>query len=272
MRGFVSGILARQRGLIGAFLCVVMALTSGCVGFGKSASPEVVGSIRRIVIVPMEPPPLGGGGGFFEDLPEGGPQDVPLFLVVAGVVLLWPYAVDSAPPPIDLSEKVAQWYATGRAWAPTVVLAHEAEARLSAAGAWDVKVREKLCAPPSLGNRERTWHMENWFRPLRKWYKQSTSALSREELDRQDADAVLEVGVLNYTFIRGNYFSFQVMSRLVTVKDGVVRARARSFVGMEVENPRRLFDDEAKGFKQLVADEGGKLLEKNLRKMGLARR
>ena len=271
MRSVVSGMPSPRIRVLPGYLCLVLILGSGCVSLNKPASPEVVASIRRIVIVPMEPPPLDAGGGFLEDLPEGfGPQDLPLLVLVAGVLLLESPSED-VPLPMDLSEKVAEWYAGGRAWAPTTVLAREVADRLSAAGNWDVLVKQELCSPPALVHREMTWHMENWLRPLRKWYNQSTSALSPAELDRLGADAVLEVGILNYQFIR-DHFVLQVMTKLATVPDGTVRARARSFVTVEIEDPRELFDDQAQGFKQLVTDQGKQLLEKDLQKMRLVHR
>ena len=259
-----------RQALTAVLLCVAMVLNQGCVAFRKSASPEVVASIRRIVIVPMEPPPLGGGGGVLESVPEGDPICGALLLATAGVLMLVSPPPDG-PQPMDLCEKVEEWYASEDAWVPTVVLAKEAADCLLTTGAWEVLVSAKLRSPRSLTNRGTTWHMENWYRPLRKWYNQGTSALSREELDQQDADAVLEVGVLNYAFHR-EHFVFQVMTKLVTVSDGAVQARARSFVDLETDDPRKLFDDEAAGFKQLVADHGRKLLEDNLDKMGLVSR
>ena len=257
-------------GVSSVLLCILMVMSSGCVGFSKSAPPEVVQSIRRVTIVPIEPPPLTGGG-VLDDIPSGDPLGVACGLLIGGIVYLivQPEPVpDDAPPYVALSERIDQWYSSGDAWVPTVVLAHEAASHLSAVGDWEVAVREELCKPASLKKREATWHMENWFRPLRKWYNQKHSVLSADELQQLDADAVLEVGIINFGFHK-DLFMFSVLTKLVTVPDGKVRARARSFVSRDVGDSRKLFDNEAQRFKQLVAVQGSALIAEDLDKMGL---
>ena len=262
------------------YLCILLIIVAlaGCVASQKTARPEIFSSIHKIVIVPVEPPPLSLTPAIFDAWPDVSddvhianlysPRAVGPLVLIGGIVVATklPNAVKRRA---DVLKTLDEWYASDRAWVPTRVLGHEAANRISADRSYEVIVRQELHTPSSLVKREATWHMENWYAPLRKWYNQDRPALIPEEYNRQDIDAFLEIGILNYEFITGNKLSIQVLTKLVSVSSGKVEARNRSYAQVQLGTPEELFRNQGEQFKQILMSVGGRLLESNLRQIGM---
>ena len=169
----------------------------------------------------------------------------------------------------SLEEAINEWYSSDQTWIPTRILAHEAASQIASAGPYDVVVSDKMYTPVSLKKREVTLLMENWYRPLRGWYNQSFSAMDPEECKRQDVDAVLEVGIINYEIDAYGRFLFQVLAKISNATTGQVEGKARSFEYLTIGPPHEMFQNNAEEFKKFVEEEGSKLLNENLIKIGL---
>lgn len=264
------------------YFCIplILVVLSGCVASQKVARPEIFSSIRKIVIVPVEPPPLSLTPAIFDAFPDASdeaqigsgslypPQAVGPLILIAGIMVL-PKIPTAYEERADVLKTLDEWYATDRVWVPTRILGQMAANRISTARPYDVVVRQELYTPPSLARKERTWHMENWYAPLREWYNQDKPALNSEEYNQQDIDAALEIGIINYEVITGNKLSIQVFTKLVSVSSGKVEARNRSYAQVQLGTPQELFRNQGQQFKKIFMDAGGSLLEYNLQKIGL---
>ena len=121
---------------------------------------------------------------------------------------------------------------------------------------------------PGITNRERTVLLENWMAPMRDWYNQDFSPFDYRAYRDQDVDAVLEVGLLNYSLYR-DHMILQVMLRLADPGTGQILGRERQTDLKRIERPDSLFEENGKLFKDLFAETGGKLVATGLINIGL---
>jgi len=239
----------------------------------KGGTSEIFLSIKRVIVVPVEPPPLIISPSILEALgdvpiisgypPEGGA----VLTLISGIVVLSQLSKYEERRE-NVLKLLNEWNASDQTWIPTRALAQEAANQILESRNYDVVVRQELYAPPSLSKKEITWHMENWYAPLREWYNQDIPALKPEDYRRQDIDTALEIGIINYELHRGHLL-IQVLTKLITISTGRVEARARSYEDVEIGPPEKLFQNEAYEFKQIFVREGKKLLKDNFRKIGL---
>ncbi|MGR9099682.1 MAG: hypothetical protein ACU826_03870 [Gammaproteobacteria bacterium] len=251
------------------FLLLVVIGLSGCSTLHSKASPEVLASIRKIAVVPLEPPPLFLGPVILEAL-----GDVPNFgypLDIIGGIVVLTQLTKYKEERENMLEKQRTWHEKNQVWVPTRALAREAARRIAKAHSYEVSVSQKLQILPGVKNRAATWHMQNWYAPIKRWYDSDAVTLNTDDFRRQGIDAILEIGILNYEISRG-YFYLQVMTKLTSVSSGKVVARARYIPGgtpPQVESYKRLFENEAAHFKEVFTTESGRQLGDNLKKMGL---
>ena len=122
---------------------------------------------------------------------------------------------------MDFSDLLAR----GSVWSPTRELAEEAAAQLRAVGGTRVVTTSPGYRELDVENRRATWHMENWYRPIRAWYEDTATDVRYQTETGPDA-MVLEVGLLNYEWNTAN-LSIQVMLRLVDAETGQLIGRTR---------------------------------------------
>jgi len=253
---------------------LIVVIISGCMVPGHRLEPKILSSMRRIVVVPIEPPPLTLAPALLEALGDvpviSGypPEGAAVLQLIAGIVVLVQkskYEEKRA----NILKTLEEWYADDQTWGPTKVLAHEAANQISKAHNFQVTVRHEMLTLP-VEKREATLLMENWYAPLREWYNQDVSELNLEEYQREGVDAILEVGILNYEIYRG-YFLLQVLTKIVNVSSGKVEAKARYICESPppIGPPEELFRNQAERFKKIFMVEGRKQLNDNLKKIGL---
>lgn len=264
--------------ILASFL--ILALSSGCMSTPIKTSAETVREIRKIVVVPMEAPPLEvaplalngnfpGANKYLVFAPDptmilaGGMVVAMVFGIVMLVEL--PAAIREAAKIADSLESV---FGSGEAWIPTAVLAQEATRRIGSGGRHEVVMERALLKYPGITNRERTVLLENWMAPMRDWYSQDSSPFDYRAYKDRDIDAVLEVGLLNYSLYR-DHMILQVMLRLVDPGTGRVLGRARQTDLARIERPDSLFEENGRLFKDLFAEMGGKLVAAALITIGL---
>lgn len=262
------------------YLCFILIVVTfpGCLASEKLGRSDVFSSIRRILIVPVEPPPLTLTPAIFDAWPASSgdvsignlypPDAAAALFIISGIA-----ALSRLPEYHNIRTKALttldEWYASDQSWIPTRILCHESVALISSSRSYEIIVRQALYTPSSLKSREVTLTMENWLAPLREWYNQEKPALSPDDYNRNDIDAVLEVGILNYEMITGNILSIQVFTKLIDVTSGNVEARDRCYAQINVGAPYDLFKNGGHRFKKIFKEAGGRLLECSLKKIGL---
>jgi hypothetical protein len=259
------------------YLCSLLILVTiyGCMVTEKRLAPEMSSSIRKIVVVPLEPPPLTLGPAILEALGDVPviygypPEGAAVLQLIAGIAVLTQKSKYEEKRS-NVLKVLEEWYASDQTWVPTRVLAHEAANQISKTHSFEVIVRDELHTLPAVKRREATLLMENWYAPLRAWYNQDISTVDTEKYQPQGVDTLLEVGILNYEIFRG-YFLMQVLTKLVSVSSGKVEARARYITERPppVGPPEELFRNQGERFKKIFMIEGRKQLNDNLKKIGL---
>lgn len=258
------------------YLCsiLIVVILSGCMAPQHRLEPKLLSSLRRIVVVPIEPPPLTLAPAILEalgDVPVISaypPEGAIILQLIAGIAVLIQkskYEEKRA----NVLKTLEEWYKDDQTWVPTKVLAQEAGKQISKVNNFQVTVRHEMLTLP-IEKREPTLLMENWYAPLREWYNQDVSDLNLDEYQREGVDAILEVGILNYEVFRG-YFVLQVLTRIVNVSSGKVEAKARyiSESPPPIGPPEELFRNQAEKFKKIFMVEARKQLNNNLKKIGL---
>ena len=259
-------------------LLVVLVIVSGCVGTQVVAPQDKLNKVKKIAVVPMESPPL--------EIPPFVSTDS-LFTTSAimatvpvesiqetgriGVMIFGIFMLAALPEEIKRSSEAAESFEaildSGEAWIPTTVFAREAANQISAHKKYDVVIQE-VQKFPEIKNRDRTWHGENWFAPIRSWYNQRESLFDYGLLRNQGCDAVLEIGMLNYVYIETN-IGLQVMVRLIDLETGQLLGRSRAHNLPKIENGEPLLANKGQRFKDLFGALGAQLVNENLQSIGL---
>ena len=260
-------------------LFLILVFMSGCVGTQIKAPPDNINKIQRIAVVPLEPPPIEippfvSSASWFRTsavmatIPHESIQGAGrVGAMVFGIFMLM-----ELPEEAKRSAKVADSLETmldsGEAWIPTIVFAQEAAKQITAQGKHDVAVIQNVQKFRELVNRERTWHLENWYAPIRSWYNQKESLFDYGLLRNQGCDAVLEVGIINYTYIE-TYIGLQVMVRLIDLETDQLLGRSRAYDVPYIGNGEPLLANNGQRFKDLFGALGAQLVNENLKSIGL---
>jgi hypothetical protein len=257
------------RSLFAAMFCAMMLIVvAGCVSSERSLDETARSAVRHIAIRPVEPPPLVVPTAFAESLSSAGELELlqELGFLIGALLIV-------APTSEETRDRLAQYeaYATALdsddAWLPTRVLARETEVALLESGGIRVEQASPVRRLYAGDKRERL----DPYGEVRSWYNAEESPSVGFVTE---ADAVLEVGLLNFEFFTypGHAqptFIVQVMMRLVDARSGAVLARARAFNDRLVPDLHQLFADDAKVFKAIFADMTAPLVRLSLTEMGL---
>jgi hypothetical protein len=241
-------------------------------------SSDNISKIQQIAVVPMEAPPLEippwlatnsmlGVNPLLVTIPQtamdvGGPVGV----MVSGILILieLPKAIkDSA----KIADSIDSMLGSGEAWIPTVILAQEVAKKITSKGKCKVTLLPEVIKFPAITNRERTWHLENWYAPIRNWYSQESCFFDYRPLKNQGIDSVLEVGMLNYGLATEGLF-VQVMIKLIDPATGRVFGKTR---GWDVKKVKldELFANNGQNFKTSFSTLVEKPVNENLKYIGL---
>jgi hypothetical protein len=154
------------------------------------------------------------------------------------------------------------------AWLPTIVLSQEVAGQITLEGKSAVIMERELQKIPGITNRERTIFMENWMASIRAWYNQDISSFDYKFYRERKVDAVLEVGLSNYSLGR-TFMLLQVMMKLIDPVTGQVLGRSRNVGFVEINKADKLFIDNGLPFKELFAATGKKPVIEDLKYLGL---
>ena len=259
-------------------LLVVLVFVSGCVGSQVVAPQDKLNKVKKIAVVPMESPPLEippfvstdslfASSAIMATVPVESIQETGRI----GVMIFGIFMLAELPEEIKRSSEAAESFEaildSGEAWIPTVVFAREAANQISAQKKYDVVIQE-VQKFPEIKNRDRTWHGENWFAPIRSWYNQTESLFDYGLLRNQGCDAVLEVGMSNYNYLE-THIVLQVMVRLIDIETGQLLGRSRAAKWPKIENGEQLLANKGQRFKDLFGALGAQLVNENLQSIGL---
>jgi len=214
-------------------LLFVLILLSGCATPPVKPPPETLKAMRNIAVVPMEPPPL-----------------------------------DMSPLiPMD-ARSVEDMLRTER-WIPTVVLAQEAGNQIDSSGLYKAIVADTVYEYPGLRDREPTWHLQNWQKPMRHWYEQEVSPFDYSTFKDQNIDAVVEVSLMyygiDYALVTGGSLRMVVQIKLVDAANGKVLGRSAERLAAVSTGPLdKFFANNGEGFKKLFNAMAGKIIRKEL--------
>ena len=268
-------------------LPLTLLLLSGCaVTHGKITPPEAkLAKIQTIEIIPIEPLPLELPPGISHQLssdtvmlntavnlsmiPDSNiqPGARSFVLLSAFLMLIEAGAAgrESLPAePSHLEETPAQ---TSR-WIPTIVLAEKASAQISAGSSLTVTPIERYHILP-VNDRSPTWHMNNWYKPIARWYNEETSTLDYSEHALEHVDNVLEVGLINYSLTGGGDLIISVLVRLIDPATREVLGRSRAIKYRGFGDPQDLLANDGAKFKQAFRELGGELVNECLKDIGL---
>ncbi len=256
----------------------IIFVAGGCVAASITPSVTQLASAKQIVIVPVEPPPLIAPGlaarpvgaelGLLATLPESAAQPGGRILAsVGGIVMLIQAAAAgrSTGEPRRLDDVLAD----PATWLPTRALANEAAARLREDSARTVIMTTKYLRLP-VGDRAMTWHMENWYKPIRAWFNDDNAGVGYEELVT-DHGVILEIGLITYEW-HGPYFWAQVLMKVVDPRTGQVIGRARHFTGRRKVGPfEEVLANDVAPLKEIFAEVTRPPVAAMLQDLGLIR-
>jgi hypothetical protein len=282
------------------FALLILSLSYGCVRMQIKPPADTSGKLQTIAVVPMEAPPLE----FYpegaidartlqnlvlEFSPKGSSNASPLqslaperkirigggrgAVMISGIFMVMDLmdlkdalvALQEAPA---IAEALEIKLGEEEAWIPTIVLSQEAAGQITLEGKSAVILERKIQEISGITNRGRTITLENWMAPIRAWYNQDISSYDYKSYRERNVDAVLEVGLCNYTLGR-THMLLQVMLKLIDPATGNVLGRARNVEFVEVKKMDKLFIDNGLPFKELFAATGKKPVIENLKYLGL---
>jgi hypothetical protein len=259
-------------------LLVVLVIVSGCVGTKVVAPQDRLNKVKKIAVVPMEPPPmeippfistdsLFASSAIMATVPVESIQETGRIGVIVFGIFMLAQLPEENKRSAEVAESIEAILDSGEAWIPTVVFAREAANQITAQKKYDVVIQE-VQKFPEIKNRERTWHLENYYGPIRSWYNQRESLFDYSLLRNQGCDAVLEVGILNYMYLETN-IGLQVMVRLIDLETGQLLGRSRAYKLPKIENGEQLLANKGQRFKDLFGALGAQLVNENLQSIGL---
>lgn len=286
---------------------LILSLSYGCVGSQIKPSTDTSGKLQKIVVVPMEAPPLefypfregdarsiqnlvsdlqalgperknpvGMGPPSLQDLVPrknirigGGRGQVIIFgiFMLMDLMNLKELSVELQEAPA-IAESMENTLGDDEAWIPTIVLSEEVAGQITLEGKSAVILERQIQEIPGITNRDRTFHLENWMAPIRAWYNQDISSFDYGSYRERRVDAVLEVGLCNYT-LGSTFMMVQVMLKLIDPATGKVLGRARNVELVEIKKRDMLFINNGLPFKELFAATGKKPVIENLKYLGL---
>jgi hypothetical protein len=285
-----------NRLILGILIC---ALISGCVSSQIIPNAGTLSSIRTINVVPIEGMPLIIDPDTMDDtkainaLMQSNARrmsartpsvngagtslsrsDAPLAAFLppktlgAGAIFDLPAAALAGREVPD-ENAVIEIGQPDQTWMPSVEFAKTAMEVLQQGGKLEVRMIDAYVKPPIM-DRSITSHMENWLGPIRRLYNSDMSTIDYTAIGPDGADAVLEVGTLNYEYYSWiGRLSLTVFVRLVELRTKQVLGRARNYSFSKAGPLAPLLQNDAEGMKRLILDAGNRLLTKCLTEIGL---
>lgn len=255
-------------------LSSILTMT-GCVAPAFSPPRDRVAHISRLAIVAVEPPPLlvtdvGVRSAGATILPTAGavatvsPVAGLALVVIGTVAMLTEHAAADVPrlEPADLEALLTK----GLVWSPTRALADEAAAQLRARANSGTVTTSPMYRELLVENRGKTWHMENWLKPIRAWYAEETAAADLQV--KSGTDTLLEISLLNYEW-HTHRFVVQVMMRVVDVPTGRVIGRTRNWAYPAVGRAAELLANDSAALKTVFVETTRPLVAAGLKDLGL---
>jgi len=256
---------------IAVFLIIVSYFT-GCISNQILPTQNMISPTPSFEVVAMEPPPLtvttAMSTGFLIPGFAGvyGPGAAALALVYGVIVVI--NAPNDYRESIRASKEYEDMLSSNGIWIPTVILANKTAEILESAGKGKITLRSGYVKVPSIIQRERTILMENWYAPIRAWYNANPSLLHYDTHDERVSDLILEVGIISYE-IYGDNLMLTVMVKMVDPRDGQVYGRVSNSEMLYVGSAKDLFNDDARGFKDVFNRLGFRLLNECLINLSL---
>lgn len=242
------------------FLFIPLMVLAACASYHATPPPDLYPETRRIVIVavetePSEPLRASGWTVIGASLAPGGGTD--LFLLSEAASLL----AEELENQESALEPRAPRRHSGETWSPALTLAREAAMLIASASGCEVLVRkEQFRLPASVQGPP--------LSALQNWYRQKASALKPQELEVIGRSSVLEIGLSDFSLTQDQLL-IQILTKRIDPMSGEVRARSKVHESVTVRSPEELFRHGGETFKAVFAAAGKRLLETNLREIGL---
>jgi hypothetical protein len=188
--------------------------------------------------------------------------------MVGGVIVLLDAATTGNPStePARLEDVLEE----PGTWIPTVVLATEAAAQLSAAGTFPTVTTTTKYRRLPIEDRSSTWHMENWLKPYRAWYSDDTAGIDYTQ-QSGNKGLVLEIGLPIYEFAFDR-LRMVVMVKAIDPATGRVVGRTLHQAFAKVGTIPELLANDATGLKLAFIEGARPLVASALRELGLVPR
>jgi hypothetical protein len=263
--------------------CAALA-GAGCVAGQQRAAGGTVGGLRTIAIVAIEPPPILvhpeteadrqalSAAGLSPPANGKAPWTLKLNLLFPGPGLLLGSAIDVASYAHSSTPRTGEVFVLTQApapWVPTRKLAAQAGELIAGNSQRKTFVVDGYAQLPMAGQAA-NGTLET-LPVARRWYNSDASMLDRDSELRALADAILEVGVLNYEYYE-HRLVLQVAVKLVDSANGKVIARAREFANPKGQSLVGMLQNQGAAMRELVDAAGQALLLKCLRDIELAPR
>jgi hypothetical protein len=270
---------------------------SGCVSSQIIPKESILLSLRAISVVPIDGTPLvlnpdtpddvkairalmqsterqistsvpsvnGPGTSFYR-------SDAPLAAVSpprtlgAGAILELPVAA-LAGREVPGETAVIEMGKPNQTWVPNVEFAQTAMEALQQGGKREVRMIDGYIKPP-IADRSITSHMENWLGPIRRLYNSDVSTIDYTAIGPNWADAVLEVGTLQYEYSMGRLF-LTVFVRLVDLRTKQVLGRTKDYSYPKVGPLTPSLQNNGAGMKRIIIETGNHLVTRCLAEIGL---
>jgi hypothetical protein len=283
-----------KRWILPLLFCV---FASGCVSSQIIPKESVLLSLRAISVIPIEGTPLVLNPDTPDDvkairalmqsterqISERAPSvnrpgtslshsDAPLAAVSpsrtlgAGALLELPVAA-FAGREVTGETAVIEMGQPNQIWMPNAEFAQTAMEVLQQGGKREARMIDGYIKPP-IADRSITSHMENWLGPIRRFYNSDASTIDYTAIGPDWADAVLEVGTLQYEYSIGRLF-LTVFVRLVDPRTKQVLGRAKDYSYPKAGPLTHSLENDGAGMKRLIIETGNRLVTKCLAEMGL---
>jgi len=288
--------------LFSAVLLSVLML--GCVSSQIIPKENALSHIRTICIVPIECPPLllhpaskddrtaivallesaaNPSGVVAPNITGGGDSIVQsaaplinapianirtgasILTVIGGLALL--VEASSAGKEVPGETSAIEMGRPKETWMPSAEYAKTAMSALRKVESRDVRVIDGYVRL-SITDRSISWHMQNWQGPIRRWYDSDPSTLDYKTIVSKHADAILEVGVLNYEYF-SERLCLMVVVKMIDSRTKQVLGRAKNYSYSKVGPLTPLLQNDGEGMKRLIIETGNGLLVKCLSEIGL---
>ena len=256
---------------------LIVCVLSGCVSPQSIPNQSILNSVETIEIIPIEPPPLAGVpsindvGGLaimtsLSMIPETGFQTGARVATIlfAGWMLM---QASTAGLESDEDARLMDTLSLAGKWSPTIDLAEEARTQITSGFSRKINPIRFYYGLP-VDDRGATWHMENWYGPIRRWYAEDQSSLDYSQIVSGDVDIVLELGLSNYE-LSGNMVLVQVMLKIIDPTTGNTLGRVRNAAYPKVASFNDLIANDGKEFKQTFSRIGQGLIDESLKEIGL---